>query len=343
MGQEMSQTTDFSLNDIRPQKRMEEMEKIPNIGAKRKKLLAQKSDFVIIACPACLSKQYQFIFDKKGFQYVKCQKCELVYNNPRPNEEMLEAYYTENPLYRYWNEKIFSETEQVRRDKIFKPRVDMLIEVCKEKDIHPGKLLEIGAGYGTFCLELQSRNIFNSIIAIEPAEELAHTCVKRGLETLHSPYEKIDPENIKADVIVSFEVIEHLYDPANFIDFCFYALNSKGILTLSFPNMDGFDAMLLREKSGSVGGEHINMFNQKSITSILERFGFNLLFIKTPGKLDAELVRNAVLQGEYDISNQPFLQEALIRQSKKLGRPFQTFISENGLSSHMVVVAQKKE
>jgi len=62
---------------------------------------------------------------------------------------------------------------------------------------------------------------------------------------------------------------------------------------------------------------------------------------QTPGKLDAELVRKQILLGEFDVANQPFLKEVLIDKWEQIGKSFQNFLSQNLLSSNMLLVGQK--
>jgi len=82
-------------------------------------------------------------------------------------------------------------------------------------------------------------------------------------------------------------------------------------------------------------------FNPKSLKLLLENSGFEVLESLTPGKLDADLVRTKILEGEFDISQQPFLKKVLIDEWEKLGDKFQKFLADNGLSSNMWVVARK--
>ena len=70
---------------------------------------------------------------------------------------------------------------------------------------------------------------------------------------------------------------------------------------------------------------HINYFNIKSLSLLLNNSGFEVLEVLTPGKLDAELVRKKILNDEYDISNNPFLKNILIDEWASLGDEFQKF------------------
>jgi len=63
--------------------------------------------------------------------------------------------------------------------------------------------------------------------------------------------------------------------------------------------------------------------------------------LQTPGMLDAELVRKNLLAGALDVATQPFLRRVLIDEWERLGEPFQKFLADNRLSSHMMVVARR--
>jgi hypothetical protein len=91
----------------------------------------------------------------------------------------------------------------------------------------------------------------------------------------------------------------------------------------------------------TVDVEHLNYFNPRSLARLVDSAGFNVLEVLTPGVLDAELVRKKVLEGAFDLSGQPFLQRVLIDEWDRLCAPFQQFIADNRLSSHMWLVAQK--
>lgn len=84
----------------------------------------------------------------------------------------------------------------------------------------------------------------------------------------------------------------------------------------------------------------LSLFNVQSLKHLLHETGFTNVTINTPGKLDAELVRKAILNGSYKPNNS-FIEEVLINQYDKVGHAFQSFLAENNLSSHMWAYAQK--
>jgi len=330
----------FSEEEIRPEKFSDEHCKalLEDVNM----LLSRYKEFVKCGCPACDSIQNEFQFSKRGFDYVQCKNCQTLFINPRPSEDILNWFYRESKNYVFWNKTIFPATENARYKNIILPRIKKTIEICQKYNVNMESILEVGAGFGTFCIAIQSQKIFNQVIAIEPTPDLADTCRKKGIETIELPIEKIEfSKNILFDVIVSFEVIEHLFSPKNFLQHIFHLLKPGGIVILSCPNGKGFDIQVLREISDTIDHEHLNYFNPFSISTLLNSCGFKILEISTPGKLDAELVRKKVLNDEFNLSYSPFLQHILIEKWDLLGNSFQHFLIENVLSSNMWAVAQR--
>jgi SAM-dependent methyltransferase len=330
----------LSEEQIRPKELMRGQRKAMLTDVDR--LLSRRKDFIPVFCPACEGKDHDYTFEKRGITYVTCGKCGTLFVNPRPSLAVLDWFYRGSLNYAYWNKVVFPSSEQARRERIMVPRANQVLEICNQFRVRTGSLLEVGAGFGTFCQELQSRNLFKRIVAVEPTPDLANTCRNKGIETIELPIEKILFEASDLfDVIVNFEVIEHLFSPRSFLDQIRKVLRPGGLLILSCPNGEGFDIKTLCAISDTIDHEHLNYFNARSISIMAEASRFQVLDIFTPGKLDAELVRNKILDGEYRLTNQPFLERVLIDDWDRLGQPFQTFLAENGLSSNMWMVARK--
>jgi 2-polyprenyl-3-methyl-5-hydroxy-6-metoxy-1,4-benzoquinol methylase len=326
--------------DIRPAQLMakQRIAALTDVG----RMLSRCSEFVLVDCPACGADAHVPKFEKNGISYVECKKCQTFYVNPRPPSDVLEWFYRGSPNYAYWNEVIFPASEAARRERIFVPRVDRLLDLCQKYKVDTNAILEIGAGFGTFCGEVKRRNVFTRVVAVEPTPDLAKTCRERGLEVIEKPVEQIQLDAAELfDVVASFEVIEHLFAPADFVGHMTRLLRPGGIMMLACPNGQGFDIETLGTASNTVDHEHLNYFNPNSLAGLLAQRGLEILESFTPGKLDADLVRNKILAGEFDVSKQPFLKRILVDEWEHLGGAFQEFLIQQGLSSNMWVVARK--
>jgi len=326
--------------EIRPDELMGEQAR--RYASDVRRLLELKDRFVRVLCPACGVDSPRAAFEKMGFSYVVCTRCETMYVNPRPTSEMLDFYYATSENYAYWNTHIFPASEPVRRGKIFRPRAARLVSICRRHQVKGGTLLEVGAGFGTFCEEVANLKFFDRIIALEPMPALAATCRTKGLEVMEKRIEEASLKGAPANAIASFEVIEHCFDPRQFLASCADLLAPGGLLLLTCPNAKGFDIEILRSLSSAIDTQHLNYFHSSSLSLLVTDAGFDVLEILTPGKLDVELVRKKALSGEFDLSGEPFLMEILLNRWDDLGDSCQQFIADHRLSSHLWLVARKR-
>ena len=307
-----------------------------------KRLQATRDAFVACSCPACEQDRPRPRFHKHGFDWTECGSCGTCYMNPRPTETILADYYAGSELYAYWAEHVFPASDAARREKIHAPRLDRIVAECDRLGIARGTLLEVGAGYGTFCSLAAQRGAFSRIIAIEPTvDHDGCRCGPRVQWIARRIEEVSDDELPPVDVACSFETIEHLLNPRAFVEDCGRRLRGGGLLVLTCPNVRGFEVEVLGAAAPAVQPEHINLFHPDSLRGLVERCGLDVIEVTTPGRLDAELVRKAVLAGDFDLSGQCFLRRVLRDEWERLGGPFQEFLAQNGLSSHMWLMARK--
>jgi len=334
------QTSRFSENDIRPDRLKEGQQLALEHDLQ---FLAQHRDrFVQVDCPACASGETRPKYEKYSMTYVTCCDCGMVYINPRPPSDLLEEFYCQSENYAYWNRYIFPQSENSRRKNIFEPRAKRTVELCRQHCSSAGTLLEIGAGYGTFCEEIRKLGFFKKIIALEMTPDLAATCRDRGLDVIEVPVEKLKMKPESVDVVTSFEVIEHLFNPEEFLGSVRRFLHPKGLLILSCPSISGFETELLGTQSDTIDHEHLNYFTPDSLQTLLARCGFSLIERFTPGKLDADLVRKKYLAGAVDLEQDKFLRDLLTDGWEQCGEAFQEFLQKTERSSHLWVVARAR-
>lgn len=328
----------FKENDIRPEVLMKAKEGL--LEEDKEFLRSRKAEFVNVACPACCSNKSELWGEKEGFTYCICEKCRTVYMSPRPSQALMHEFYKQSKNYDFWNKYIFPASENVRRDKIFRPRAKKIIEYCKEFCVAGGTILEIGSAFGTFCESITEQDYFNRVIAVEPTPALAETCRKKGLEVFETPVESLDLPMGIADVVVNFEVIEHLFDPRSFIKQCVKYLRKGGLFICACPNIEALGTLVLKEKAKVIDHEHVNYFNPRSIKLLFEESYLEVVDLSTPGELDAELLKNALNEDEKLRRENPFFDYLFFNAGDEAVSKFQEFLKESRLSSHMWIVGR---
>jgi 2-polyprenyl-3-methyl-5-hydroxy-6-metoxy-1,4-benzoquinol methylase len=307
------------------------------------RLHKRRAEFVAVNCPACGKAAATAAFEKFQFSFVRCNGCRTIYMSPRPSERVMGDYYANSENYAFWAKYIFPASEATRKEKIHKPWLARVVEYCDRFTVDRNSLIEVGPGFGTFCSVASEARAFRQITAIEPTPQLAAACRGRGVTVVEKRIEDMDGTLQPADVLVAFEVIEHLFAPLAFLQNARALVRPGGLLILSCPNGEGFDIAMLGAGSQAVDAEHVNLFNPDSLSHLLARCGFCPLEVSTPGRLDAELVRDAVLAGKLSVGSDAFLKRVLIDDWERLGWPFQQFLAAHGLSSHMWLVSRRIE
>lgn len=293
-----------------------------------------------IPCVACGEEQLDSEFEKNGFAYSSCQNCGTLFQSPRPPIAAFEAFYRDSISSRYWADEFFPAVAEARRGKIFRPRVERLASLCRTKNIAIERLIDVGAGYGIFLDEWRKANPSTQLLAVEPSESLAAECRSKGFEVVEEIAENVSGYNNFADLVVCFEVLEHVYDPVSFVKTLSNLVKPGGYVFVSTLCVDGFDIQMLWDKSNSIfPPHHINFLSVAGFEKLFARAGLVDVDVSTPGQLDVDIVRNALKRKPEIMSGQRFLRR--IVNDQDMAANFQEFLAANRLSSHAWVIGKK--
>ncbi len=150
----------------------------------------------------------------------------------------------------------------------------------------PQRILDIGCGNGYLCRLLTDAGV--DCIGIEPAPEgleLAKKLVPEGKFYVRSCYEDPTTSDLgKFDLIVSTEVIEHLYFPRKLVQFAKGHLNANGVFIITTPDYGSYWRNLIISLTNMWDyhhlplwdGGHIKFWSKKTLTRLLEDEGFEI-------------------------------------------------------------------
>jgi hypothetical protein len=322
---------------IRPAKIFDEYLKLTEIDIKT---YFSNVKFEEINCPVCASKGSKWI-NKSGFNYNMCPNCLSIYVNPRPEINAFNEYYTDSPSTKYWATTFYKETENSRRELLWKPKAKLIKDIIVNNEFGGNieYIIDIGGGYGVFDEEIEKIMDIKTII-IEPSLHLAKICRSKGLNVIEKFMEKVEDIDLPSarKCFVSFELFEHLHDPNFFLSTVFDCMKSNDIFVFTTLNGMGLDIQLLREHSKALSPpHHLNFFNPNSMAEILKKHGFEIIEVNTPGKLDIDILfKNKTLIKD------PYWINLLKLFEKEDLNKLQKSISDMGLSSHMMISAKKK-
>lgn len=138
-------------------------------------------------------------------------------------------------------------------------------------------LLELGTGSGFFLLAAQESFPRARLLGIEFDGRLLEATQKRApfAQTWQGNVEIFDIPGEKFDVIVSFQVIEHLYKPEAMIAKVAQHLNPRGLFIFTTPNLAGVGAKVMGSKWHGYRDDHVSMKSAHQWVDLLRAHGFS--------------------------------------------------------------------
>ena len=143
-------------------------------------------------------------------------------------------------------------------------------------------LLEIGVGSGFFLMECEKKLPHVELYGLEydprlleAASKKVSKCILKNGNAEEFSFSK------KFDVIVSFQVIEHLYNPGLMLNQVKNHLKPNGLFIVTTPNLNGLGAKLMGEKWGGYRDDHVNLKGADDWQHLIESHGFKSKFSGT--------------------------------------------------------------
>ena len=195
---------------------------------------------------------YEYRTSRDEWTYVRCEKCSLVFLNPRPSTSELRRIYPSN---------YYSFDENQRSNPLvafFRRQLEAMKVRAFGRTLGPGpkRILDVGCGDGRFLGALRDFGSkqweLHGIDIDEPAVERAK---ERGIQAVYTRLEDYDPGPAKFDMIVLFQVIEHVSAPDEMARKVRDLLAPGGLFVIETPDVAGLDEALYR--TGLWGGYHI--------------------------------------------------------------------------------------
>ncbi|MDD2916222.1 MAG: class I SAM-dependent methyltransferase [Candidatus Gracilibacteria bacterium] len=223
------------------------------------------------SCPICSSTSKTLVFTdynrREGYteliaDYVTCDDCSMQYLTNIPDFQS------------------FAETYE---DIYVNPDIEKLkARLAPSPKKNGKKVLDIGCNHGTQLIPFYNKGY--EIYGIDLNKKAIEDC-KKYLPSdhfFHSTVEGLDFEDDSFDVITTSHVLEHVYDLDTFLSSVYRLLKRGGTFTIKVPHGRSLEMLVWgKYSSQSWVPFHINMFDQKSITHILKKHGFESIKTST--------------------------------------------------------------
>jgi len=328
---------DLKESDIRPE----------NIYIEYKKILSkdiqdyffESSALIEIDCPGCAGKNSEFVFNKMGFDYRACNKCDSLFVSPRPKERALRSFYKNSRAGLFVRNTILKNMSEARSKKIFSYRIQWIMGLIEAYIPDNKKIfLDYATKYPALLTQLNNTGLFSYIVSVLPE------CYEQ---------ENLLPGNIKIisnsnkvkesiDIFAAFEVVERAFDPVKLFNNAFNVCKKNGLCIITSATSSGFEYQILGEYSPNVIPiDRLNLLSLEALRTQIEKAGFEIIEVSTPGRLDVEIVKRTYDKNP-DIPLDSFWKYLFRYRRENALHALQEYLQQFQLSSHVRIAAIKR-
>ncbi|MCE2962631.1 MAG: class I SAM-dependent methyltransferase [Chitinophagales bacterium] len=227
-------------------------------------------------CLICGSERLHDL-DKFAKDYLcQCSSCGFVFCRLIPTNEELTKHYEG------YGRNDYLSPLTIKR---YKELLDSF-EPYRETN----NILDVGCGIGYFLEVAKQRGW--SVYGTEYTDVAIDLCEEKGIK-MHKGI--LNPENygsLKFDVITSFEVIEHIYNPLDELNNMYKLLRKGGVFYFTTPNFNALERYFLGAAYSNICyPEHLSYYTKKTAHFLLNSIGFQRKYILTSG-ISLTAIRN---------------------------------------------------
>ncbi len=235
-------------------------------------------------CPACGSAESvrlyratdrQYRTTDKEFDIVECNSCRLIRLQSPPPPAELATFYPDT----YWfapEEWTADRLEEIYRRFVLRDHL-RFVRKAIEHSSEEGPVLDVGCGCGLF-LRLMAESGF-PVVGLDFSLDAAAVAWKtNGVPTVcaqlsNAPF---PPESCAA--VTMFHVLEHLYDPASYLEAAHRILKPDGRLVIQIPNAGCWQFLFLGQNWNGIDvPRHLFDLRTSDLEILLDHCGFEIV------------------------------------------------------------------
>jgi cyclopropane fatty-acyl-phospholipid synthase-like methyltransferase len=248
-----------------------------------------------LACTACrncggTNWRVKYRFSSVAKTIKQCGVCRLMVLDPLPTEADLksvynETYFANDQLVRYDVSKIYGYvdyiSERINKQRGYQRICTKLKQYVRTTSPKP-TLLDFGCGLGFFL-----DAAFDYGFALQGIEfnRWALDYVRSRYAYPVAGFEMLTQLKQRFDVVVLFDVIEHLLDPFEFVAQLREAVADDGVIAVSTMDSLSLVSRMMGPRLEDFRRirEHVYFFSRSNLTDLLRRHGFEILEVSSLG------------------------------------------------------------
>ncbi len=224
--------------------------------------------------PIAVGEDFEYHTSPDTFQVVRCQRCGLVYLDPRPHVSELGRIYP--PTYHAYDfsEERFGLVFQVRR----RLEARRLLSWCKGLP-EDARIVDIGCGDGFHLRLLREFGRPGwTLEGIDADQKAVAAAARSGLPVHHGTVQELELPTSSYHLAIMIQTIEHVDDPPAVLRAVRNLLRPGGRLVIVTDNVETLDFRLFggRHWGGYHFPRHWNLFSRGTLRALADKVGFEV-------------------------------------------------------------------
>ena len=222
-------------------------------------------------CPLCYSERRETSYGQFGeHKIMRCQDCQAHYLYPRLTESAMRRFYT-NDNYFEGGDSGYSDTSYADQEGALSSTFKRLMRNLHKRKLTGGSLLEVGCGYG-YLLE-EANEYFSHRVGTDFSPQGVRLASAKADEVYEGGIEQI-PVAAKFDCVIATHVIEHVYQPLEFVKQLISHTEPSGTVILAAPDMGGMLRKVMGHRWPSFKiPEHVVYFDAVTLSGLMRQAG----------------------------------------------------------------------
>ncbi len=239
-----------------------------------------------IKCILCNKDDSRLLVTKKSFNIVKCNICDLVYLNPRMDEDELASLY--NTSEDQTSRSIADSQRYAGHDAHKIKKFNTAIRLLKKHKKDINNVFDLGCSTGIF-LDLVANQGWTPYGSDLNRNLIEANQKKYGKQIKLQTGNQIDFPDQHFDVITLFDSIEHMPDPLITLKEIMRVMKDDGLVIISTPNVGGlfpvFTYAVIAKTFGAwehpTPPGHVFQFSKCTLLKLLEKSGLESIGVRT--------------------------------------------------------------
>ena len=233
-----------------------------------------------MTCPICKSlgaywtsaQDIEYQTSNQTFDFFSCE-CGVLYMADPPLDQLSTIYPPDYYSYQTGRESIVSRVKNLLD-------VRSLRRLFRNVESPKISVLDVGGGTGRaleLCRKADSRVSHGTVVDLSVPDDQTHSWIE---------YRRMRIEDFSSeqpfDVVLMFNLIEHLSDPKTILEKISENLSQNGFLVIQTPNWRSLDARMFRRANwgGLHTPRHWVLFDENSISRLLGDVGYQIESVK---------------------------------------------------------------